>query len=144
MSLFRTLLALHIMGIISWMAGILYLYRLFVYHALETERVVKDRFQVMEWKLYRYITLPAMVVATGLGLLMIHMSPGLIVEHWMHAKLGLAAILIIVTLRAGRFVRSFREGRETHSHRFFRVMNEIPTLLMILIVLLVILRPSLT
>lgn len=126
------------------MAGILYLLRLFVYHAMEKEDVVKERFKVMEMRLYRYITMPAMGAAIILGMWMIVLSPGLLHERWMLIKLFAASFLIGITLRAGRFVRQFALGRVEKSSRYFRILNEIPTLLMILIVLLVILRPSLT
>lgn len=144
MSLFRLLLAFHIITIISWMAGILYLLRLFVYHAQETEKVVRLRFEIMEHRLYKYITLPAMIAASAFGLAMIHMSPGLVGEHWMQAKLALVAGLIGVTLWSSKFIRLFRTDSVQRGHRFFRLLNEVPTLLMILIVLLVILRPALT
>lgn len=143
MFLFRLCLSFHIITVISWMAGILYLIRLFVYHREETESIVKERFKVMEWRLYRYITLPAMVGAVMLGIALLFMSPGLLAQNWMHLKLGLAALLVLVTFRAGRFVKAFSVTHPHQSSRYFRVYNEIPTLLMIGIVLLVILRPNL-
>ncbi len=142
--LFRWLLAVHIIAVISWMAGILYLIRLFVYHAAETENIVKLRFTVMERRLYQFITLPAMCAATGLGFVMVAMNPGLMRESWMQLKLALAVALIFITVRAGRYIGQFEAKSVTRGHQFFRILNEIPTLIMILIVFLVILRPALT
>lgn len=137
------LLSLHIIAVISWMAGILYLYRLIVYHVEETEVVVKERFKVMEVRLYRYITRPAMWVAIVAGLSMIALDPTYYLRaHWLHAKLALVILLIGATQLAGRTCRLLRSDQApAHSSRYYRVMNEVPTLLMIAIVFLVILKP---
>jgi putative membrane protein len=136
------LLSLHLVAVISWMAGILYLFRLVIYHVEEREAVVRSRFEVMERRLYRYITVPAMIVAAGAGLGMIALDPGYYLPaHWLHAKLALVVLLIASTLYAGRSVRRLAAGAPVGGSRHFRVMNEVPTLLMILIVLLVILKP---
>lgn len=142
MSLFRVLLAIHLIGVISWMAGILYLIRLFVYHAEETEDVVKERFKLMEMRLYRIITVPAMGLAIVMGLAMILLSPGLLGERWFQCKLVLGISLALITFACGRFVRHFLIGHVYMHPRYFRILNEIPTLIMIVIVLLAILRPS--
>ena len=123
------------------MAGLLYLFRLYVYHAAETENVVKERFKIMERKLFRIITLPAALVAFGMGVVMLLLNPVLLQEHWMHAKLFFVVLMLGITHYAGRILRQFSEGTVTQTHKFFRVMNEVPTLLMIIIVLLVIMRP---
>ena len=138
---YRLTLALHVISIISWMAGLLYLFRLFVYHAAETEAVVKSRFQVMEWKLYRLITVPAMVASFVFGVAMLVQNPGLLHEGWMHAKLLFVAGLIAVTHYSKRVLRQLAAGTNQKSERYFRIMNEVPTLLMIGIVILVIVRP---
>jgi putative membrane protein len=137
------LLSLHIIAVISWMAGILYLYRLIVYHVEETEAVVKERFKVMEMRLYRYITRPAMWAAIGAGLSMIALDPRYYLRaHWLHAKLTLVLLLIGATQLAGRTCRLLQGDQPpAHSSRYYRAMNEVPTLLMIAIVLLVILKP---
>ena len=141
MYLYRYLLAFHVVAIISWMAGILYLFRLFVYHAAETEAVVKSRFVVMERRLLRYITLPAALVALALGISMLALNPYLLHEHWMHAKLALVAGLLALTHLAGLWRKQLEAGTCRRSERFFRILNEVPTLLMIAIVILVIVRP---
>lgn len=140
-SLYRVLLAFHVIAVISWMAGILYLIRLFVYHAMETEAIVRTRFKEMERKLYTVITFPAMVVAVLLGLAMIGLQPGLLQMGWLHAKLTFVAALVGVTLYCGRLVYAFDRDVHHHTSRFYRFFNEVPTLLMIVIVLLVILKP---
>lgn len=136
------LLSLHIVAVISWMAGILYLYRLVIYHVEESEPVVKARFQVMERRLYVYITRPAMYVAILAGIAMIALDPSYYLHaHWLHAKLGLVALLIGSTQYAGATVRRLAGGAPVHGSKFYRVLNELPTLLMIGIVLLVVLKP---
>ena len=140
-SFYRVLLALHVIAVISWMAGILYLFRLFVYHAQETESIVKQRFLVMESKLYRIITYPAMWVALALGTSMVVLQPFLLETHWFRWKAFLVLILMGCTLWAGRIHQDFVQEQCKISSKKFRFLNEIPTLLMIGIVLLVILKP---
>lgn len=138
---YELLKALHIISIISWMAGILYLYRLFVYHAEETEAVVKSRFMIMEQKLLRVILLPAAVASLIFGVWMLVMNPALLHQEWMHAKLGLVGLLLFLTHYAGRLRKSLAAGTCRWTGKQLRLLNEAPTILMILIVLLVVLRP---
>jgi len=140
-SLYRILLALHIVGIICWMAGVLYLLRLYVYHAAEKVDVVKERFTVMENRLYRFITLPAMTVSLILGAGLIFVSPFFLQQGWLHAKLLFVVLLVGVTHMAGKWGRELQAGTSTKSEKFFRIANEVPTVLMILIVFLVIFKP---
>ena len=137
------LLSLHLIAVISWMAGILYLYRLIVYHVEETEEIVKTRFRVMERKLYRFITVPAMVVAAIAGLSMIALDAGYYLRQgWLWSKLALVLGLIAATLFAGRTVEKLVDpGANVGTGKRFRALNEVPTLLMIVIVLLVVLKP---
>ena len=133
--------ALHVVAVISWMAGLLYIYRLFVYHAMESEAVVRSRFEVMERRLLRAITTPAGIVAVVTGVVMIVLQTGFLRQPWMHAKLTLAVLLIGTHVYA--MLARLRLLTEPHavSHKRFRVLNELPTLLMIGIVILVIVRP---
>jgi len=140
-ALYKYILSFHLVAVISWMAGILYLIRLFVYHANESEAIVKSRFVIMERRLYRIITMPAMGVSLLLGIIMLMMSPALLRQPWMHAKLFLVVLLMGVTHYAGRIRKKLEEGTLPQTEKFFRVLNEVPTVLMILIVLLVIVRP---
>jgi putative membrane protein len=125
----------------SWMAGILYLYRLFVYHAAEKERVVRERFVFMERRLHTIIVHPAMGVSLILGLVMLSLHPELVKKPWMHGKLTMVVGMMLLSILAGRIRRELEAGVARFSDRNFRILNELPTLLMIGIVFLVILKP---
>lgn len=132
---------LHVVAIISWMAGLLYLPRLFVYHAgVAIDSEPARLFIVMEYRLFRYIMTPAMIVAWLTGLWLAWSGFGFR-GGWMHAKLLLIVVLSAHHGFQGRWRRAFAEGRNIHPARFFRFQNEIPTLLMIAIVALVIVKP---
>ena len=132
---------LHIVAVISWMAGMLYLPRLFVYHAdAERKSATSEQFKVMERRLLKGILTPAMIVVWVSGLTLAWRM-GYFVSPWLHAKLAL--VLVLTGLHgyfAGR-VRAFAEDRETHKAIFYRVLNEVPTIIMILIICLVVLQP---
>lgn len=133
--------AFHVVAIIAWMAGVLYFWRLLVYHAMETEPVVVERLKVMEYRLRRYIMNPAAVVAWALGLAMLWHTPGFLSAPWMHVKLGLVVLLTAHHGMALWAERRLGADRTALGHRFLRVMNEVPTLLMIGIVILVVVKP---
>lgn len=133
--------SLHVVAVIAWMAGILYLYRLFVYHSAEAERVVKARFEIMEHRLYRYIMVPAAITALVFGVAMWVMLPSLLQQPWMHAKILFVLGMLHFTFFARRYMRQLKAGTCQTSTRTFRILNEVPTLLMIVIVFLVILKP---
>lgn len=135
--------AFHVIAVIAWMAGILYFWRLLVYHAMETEPVVIERFKVMERRLRRAIMNPAMVVALGLGVAMLAHTPGLLRQPWVHFKLTLVFLLLVNHAMAVHAEKTLGRDPRSISHRRLRVMNEVPTLLMIGIVILVILKPIL-
>lgn len=136
------LLTIHLIAIISWMAGILYLIRLFVYHAEETNEIVKQRFAVMERRLYLFITMPSMLVAFIAGISLIYINPALMQGKWLHTKLLLVLILAGVTGFSNRYRKNFlKDNAKIPTGKFFRIFNEIPTLLMIIIIYLVIYRP---
>ncbi len=122
------------------MAGILYLIRLFVYHAAETEAVVKVRFNIMQRRLYHYITLPAMISSFGFGIAMILSNTSLIYMSWLQAKIVLVCLLAVCTFYSGRIVKEFASDTCTHTEKFFRFFNEVPTMLMIVIVFLAIFK----
>ncbi len=133
--------ALHVIAIISWMAGLLYLPRLFVYHVVEpVGSETSERFKIMERRLFRYIMRPAMIVAWIAGLWLAWSSFGFR-GGWLHAKLLFVVLLTVHHEMQGRWLREFAEDRRAHSQRFFRAQNEIPTLLMIGIVIFVIVKP---
>ena len=135
--------ALHIVAVIAWMAGLLYLPRLFVYHAGEAPgSPLGAMFSVMERRLLRAIMTPAMVAVFAFGGLLAAM-PGLVDwgRGWIYVKLALVLCLAALHGAMARWCRAFADGRNRHSQRFYRIVNEVPTVLMIGIVLLVVVRP---
>lgn len=135
----------HIVSVICWMAGILYLYRLLVYH---TERGIKSvdnhaLLTLMEQRLYRYITLPAMAGTWIAGIWMISLQPGLWTGgKWLHLKFGLVILLTGATHAAGAMMRKFQtENAVIPSGKKLRILNEVPTVLMLAIVWLVVFKP---
>ena len=139
--LYEILKALHIIAVIAWMAGMLYLPRLFVYHcAAETGSVQSETFKIMEWRLLRGIINPAMIATWVLGL-WLAWSGNWISAPWLHAKVVLVILMSGFHGMLSRWTKDFAADRNQHSQKFFRIMNEVPTLLMIGIVLLVVLKP---
>jgi putative membrane protein len=136
--------AAHLIAVISWMAGMLYLPRLFVYHcAAETGSVQAETFKVMERRLLKAILTPAMVATWVLGLTLAF-TPGIIswsTDGWMHVKLVLVLAMSGVHGLLGRSVREFAEDRNRRSAKFYRIVNEVPAVLMVGIVVLVIVKP---
>ena len=133
--------ALHVVAVISWMSGLLYLPRLFVYHTdAPAGSALSETFKVMEKRLYRVIMQPAMGLSWLLGLYLAWSVYGF-QGGWLHAKIGLVALLTAVHMFFSRAVRDFAADRNRRSARYWRFMNEAPTLLMILIVILVVVKP---
>jgi len=135
--------SLHLISVISWMAGLLYLPRIFVYHAENNDdRKISDVFKVMEKKLYLYIMTPAMILSWLFGLLLIH-SVGfqLLGQTWMILKIIFVIFLSLYHFYLGQTLNKFKIDQNTHSHKFYRLINEIPTILLILIVFVVIFKP---
>jgi putative membrane protein len=139
--LYLWLKALHVIAVISWMAGMLYLPRLFVYHCdAKVGSEQSETFKVMERRLLRAIINPAMIATWVLGLWLAYES-GFFKAGWLHAKLALVIAMSAIHGFYVRWVRAFAEDCNVHSQKFYRVVNEIPTLLMIAIVVLVIVKP---
>ena len=134
--------SLHLIAVISWMAGLLYLPRIFVYHSENSNEIVKTVFKTMERKLYFYIMTPAMILSWLFGLLLIH-SIGFqqLGQTWMLLKLLFVIILTLYHFYLGRLLSQFNIGNNQHSHKFYRYINEIPTILLILIIFVVIFKP---
>ena len=135
--------AFHIVAVIAWMAGLLYLPRLYVYHCkAEKGSAQSETFKVMERKLLRQIMNPAMVVSLGLGLWLLFM-PGVIdwSDIWVYLKLALVVLMLVNHHLMARFRRDFAEDRNRRSEKFYRVFNEAPTLAMIAIVIFVVVKP---
>ena len=135
--------SLHLISVISWMAGLLYLPRIFVYHAENSDdRKISDVFKIMEKKLYFYIMTPAMILSWIFGLLLIH-SIGFqqLGQTWMVSKIIFVILLTLYHFYLGKTLNQFKFDQNTHSHKFYRLINEIPTILLILIVFVVIFKP---
>ncbi|HVZ50450.1 MAG TPA: protoporphyrinogen oxidase HemJ, partial [Pseudolabrys sp.] len=133
--------ALHIIAVISWMAGMLYLPRLFVYHAAaEPGSAQSETFKVMERRLYRFIMTPAMIVTWLAGLVLV-LEGGWLAAGWFHLKLVLVIAMTVLHGLLGHWGNDFAFDRNPRSQKFYRIANEIPTLLLIVIVVLVVVKP---
>ena len=135
--------SLHLISVISWMAGLLYLPRIFVYHAENSDDgKISDVFKTMEKKLYFYIMTPAMILSWIFGLLLIH-SIGFqqLGQTWMVLKIIFVILLTLYHFYLGKTLNQFKFDQNTHSQKFYRLINEIPTILLILIVFVVIFKP---
>jgi putative membrane protein len=131
--------AFHIVFMVTWFAGLFYLPRLFVYHALSEDQVSRDRFKVMERKLYYGIMTPGAVVTIALGL-WLWLGFG-ITGAWLHAKLALVLLLVGYHAWCGKLLKDFARDRSRRSHVWYRWFNEAPVLVLIAVVLLVVLKP---
>ena len=133
--------AWHIIAMVAWFAGLFYLPRLFVYHADTTDQISIDRFKVMERRLYYAITWPAAVLTTVFGIWLItYNSHYYLSAGWMHTKLALIVLLWAYHLVCGYFVKQFARDKNTKGQRFYSVFNEVPTVLLIGIVMLVVIK----
>ena len=133
--------AFHIIFVVTWFAGLFYLPRLFVYHAVTTDSVSLERFQVMERRLFAIMTLGA-VLAAVFGVSMMLAAPGYLKLGWLHIKLLLVAVLIGYHIWCHRLMTDLRLGRAVHSQRWYRWFNEAPALLLIAIVILAVVKPA--
>ena len=134
--------ACHVISVIAWMAGLLYLFRLFVYHAEEPEAVVRERLQLWEAKLLNRITTPAMVATLVFGLAQLAGNWDYYrIQPWLHAKLALVVALLGVHHAAMRIRKRLQHDPHAYAGKTLRMLNELPTLLMIGIVILVVVKP---
>ncbi len=142
MNLYLLYKSLHLISVISWMAGLLYLPRIFVYHSENNYDSQNEVFKTMERKLYNYIMMPAMLLSWLFGVLLIH-SVGFSVffELWMQVKVIAILILTHYHFYLGKQIRLFATNNNTKSSKFFRIINEIPTILLIVIVFVVVFKP---
>ena len=143
MSSYLLFKSLHLISVISWMAGLLYLPRIFVYHVenFEKKETIKI-FETMERKLYNYIMRPAMILSWLFGIILVYLN-GLesLVSLWLQIKLVLVFILTIYHEYLGKCLRNLKDGSDNKSSKFYRIINEIPTILLILTVFMVIFKP---
>ncbi len=142
MNAYLTFKALHLIAVISWMAGLLYLPRIFVYHSETKSEDVKETFKTMEKRLFLYIMNPAMILSWLFGILLLH-SIGLqsLKEFWLISKIILVLSLTFYHFFLFGCIRKFNVDANDHSPKFFRIINEVPTVLLIVIIFLVIFKP---
>jgi len=133
---------LHLIAVISWMAGLLYLPRIFVYHSEASHDSQKQVFKTMEKKLYNYIMMPAMVLSWLFGILLIHsLGFNIFLELWMQIKIVSVLILTYYHFILGRYLQDFATGNNIRSSKFYRIINEVPTIILIVVVFIVVFKP---
>ena len=142
MNLYLLFKSLHLIAVVSWMAGLLYLPRIFVYHAEATHESQINTFKIMERKLYNYIMMPAMLLSWLFGVLLIH-SLGFTVfaELWMQIKTVAVLILTFYHFLLGKYLNDFAINSSKKTSKFFRIMNEVPTIILIVVVFVVVFKP---
>jgi protoporphyrinogen IX oxidase len=132
--------AFHIVFVVTWFAGLFYLPRLYVYHASAQDSVSIDRFKIMERRLFTMMTIGA-TLSTLFGVGMVAMAPSYLQFGWLHTKLTLVAALIAYHIWCYRLLVAFRNDRNQHSEKWYRAFNEVPSLFLIAIVILVVVKP---
>ena len=136
------IIAFHLIAMVCWFAALFYLPRLFVYHAMSDDSISRERFKVMERKLYRGIALPSMLATVILGVwLLSYNMPYYMSSGWMHAKLILVLLLIGYHHVCGAFLKKFARDENTRSHTFYRWFNEVPVLFLVGIIILAVVKP---
>ena len=142
MNSYLLLKSLHLIAVISWMAGLLYLPRIFVYHAENNNEIISNVFKTMERKLFYYIMTPAMILSWLFGLWLIHeIGFEQLANLWLQLKLILVLLLTIYHFYLGLLLNQFKLNQNKKTSKFYRYINEIPTLLLIIIVFIVIFKP---
>ena len=142
MNLYLLFKSLHLIATISWMAGLLYLPRIFVYHAEADHDSQKKVFKIMERKLYNYIMMPAMSLSWLFGILLIHsLGFSIFSELWMKVKIISVIILTYYHFTLGKFLNDFALNSNKRSSKFFRIFNEIPTIILVVVIFVVIFKP---
>ena len=135
--------ALHLIFMVTWFAGLFYLPRLFVYHAMSEDQISNDRFKIMERKLFFGIMTPGAILTIIFGFLTLFANgwetyAGTL---WLHVKLALIAVLLIYHIYCGKLLLNFKHDRNNHSHIFYRWLNEFPVLVLVAIIILAVVRP---
>jgi len=140
--LYSWIKALHVISVIAWMAGLLYLPRLYVYHASAAKgSELSETLKVMERKLLRFIVNPAMIGVFFFGAWMLTMNTEILERPSMHVKLAAVLGLVFVHIMLARYRRAFAEDRNVHSAKFYRILNEVPAVLMVIAVVMIIVEP---
>ena len=142
MNLYLFYKSLHLIAAISWMAGLLYLPRIFVYHSEATHVSQKEIFKTMERKLYNYIMIPAMTLTWLFGVLLIqNIGLTILLELWMQIKIIFIAILTYYHFTLGKFLKDFAKNNNQKTSKFFRIFNELPTIILIVVIFIAIFKP---
>ncbi|MDA7741938.1 protoporphyrinogen oxidase HemJ [Pelagibacteraceae bacterium] len=135
--------SLHLISVVSWMAGLLYLPRIFVYHSEAYHESQKDIFKIMEKKLYNYIMMPAMLLSWLFGILLLHsVTLSVLFELWMQIKIIAVIILTYYHFTLGKYLNDFAIDKNEKTSKFFRIYNEIPTIVLIVVIFTVIFKPQ--
>lgn len=134
--------AFHIIAMVCWFAGLFYMPRLFVYHAMSEDETSRERFKVMERKLYRGIMTPSMIATVALGGWLAALNwEGYMMQYWLAAKIALVVILVMYHFMCGHYRKKFLHDEVALGHVFFRWFNEFPVLILVAVILLAVLRP---
>jgi putative membrane protein len=133
--------AFHVVFVVTWFAGLFYLPRLFVYHVTAEDAVSRARFVVMERRLFVMTTIGGGFTLL-FGILMVQLAPAYMAQSWLHAKLGLVLLVIGYQIWCLTLMHALRDGRNRHSQRWYRLFNEVPSVLLIAIVILAVVKPS--
>ena len=143
MNSYLLLKSLHLIAVISWMAGLLYLPRIFVYHVEnKNKKQATDIFEVMEHRLFNYIMIPSMILTWLFGIILVYLNGlEILFQLWIQLKFVLVIVLSIFNKYLGKCIYSLKNNTNTRSSKYFRIINEIPTILLILIVFIVIFKP---
>ncbi len=142
MNLYLLFKSLHLIAVISWMAGLLYLPRIFVYHSDAVHESQKDVFKIMERKLYNYIMMPAMLLSWLFGVLLIHsLGLNIFLDLWMQIKVVSVIILTYYHFLLGKYLNDFAINNNRKSSKYYRVINEVPTIILIVVVFVVVFKP---
>jgi len=142
MNLYLLFKSIHLIAVISWMAGLLYLPRIFVYHTEADHESQKKVFKIMERKLYNYIMMPAMLISWLFGILLIHsLGFSIFSELWMQIKTFAVIILTYYHFSLGKYLSDFAVDNNKKTSKYFRIYNEIPTIILIVVIFLVVFKP---
>ncbi|MFN7093783.1 MAG: protoporphyrinogen oxidase HemJ [Burkholderiales bacterium] len=139
-TLYGYLKALHLIAMVCWFAGLFYLPRLFVYHATTTNQISQNQFKIMEHKLFWFIMTPAGIITIGLGEILAHGFA--ITGLWLHLKVILVGTLVLYHIYCFKLMEDFAKDCNTKSHKWFRVFNEYPTIVLVLCIILAVVKPS--
>lgn len=134
--------AFHIIFMVTWFAALFYLPRLYVYHASAEDSISHERFKIMERKLFWGIATPGAIITIALGFWLASYFPNIYASNWFQAKLALVTLLVVYHLWCGKLLNDFKNDHNIHSHKWYRVFNELPVFALIAVILLVELQPA--